>query len=163
MSDHDEPDPAITGPGVQRRVWFLGALVTELLGGSSTDGRLAVLHHRAARGYNAPMHRHLRDDATFVVLDGTVELTISGVRQVAEAGSAVFVPRRVVHGFVVTSAVDDTPAVPDREARAAGAPAGPSGTSLAAPTIIANPLPDELVRLATAYGIQILGPPPRAG
>ncbi|PPF85595.1 cupin domain-containing protein [Subtercola sp. Z020] len=162
------PKKALTkDPDVQRAVWFLGALLTERLGGPDTDDSLAVLQHEGERGYGSPMHVHLRDDETFVVLDGRIELTSADVVSSAEAGSALFLPRGVTHGFVVSSATAkfltlQTPSGFDKFVLEAGTPATADRgeAALHAPTDAPMPSPEELTRIAARYGIEIVGPPP---
>src|ERR1700712_4269746 len=102
-SEITHPTPTLKDPGVQTAVWFLGALVRTQLSSDDTGGALAVLEHHARNGYSSPMHRHLRDDETFLVLDGHVELIADGREYVAGPGSSIFLPKGVVHGFVVAS------------------------------------------------------------
>lgn len=158
---------AIADPDAQQAVWFLGALIRERIGGSSTGDALAVLEHTGHRGYNSPMHRHTRDDETFVVLDGQVELTVDGEHHVAEAGSAIWLARQSLHGFVVASAgakflTLHTPAGFDRFTVEAGAPArvDEGERAIHQPDSIVPPSPEELTRIAATYGIEIVGPPP---
>lgn len=70
--------PTYSDPDVQRAVWFLGALVTTRLDSAETGDCLAVLERRGRNGYDSPLHRHLHDDETFLVLDGSVELVADG-------------------------------------------------------------------------------------
>jgi quercetin dioxygenase-like cupin family protein len=158
---------AITDPDAQRAVWFLGALVRERIGGASTGDALAVLEHTGHRGYNSPLHRHTRDDETFIVLDGRIEVTVDGEHHVAEAGSALWLARQSVHGFVVASPgakflTLHTPAGFDKFTLEAGAPAlvDQGEREIHQPEGIVPPSPEELTRTAATYGIEILGPPP---
>ena len=165
MQEHVKLEPVITDPDVQRGVWFLGALVKECLGSADTNGTLAILEHRGSRGYLSPMHRHRIDDETFLVLDGQVQMTIDGERRTAEAGTTVFLPRGVVHGFVVASARSKfltvhTPSAFDRFAFEIGTPAERGANGYQAPANVVDPSPEELTRIAASFGIDIVGPPP---
>lgn len=166
MSEITELQPVVTDPDTQRAVWFLGALVRERLGGEATGDSLAVLEHHGRYGYNSPLHRHLRDDETFVVIDGSVRVHIDGVEYVAEAGSSVFLPKKSVHAFVVATGMAKfltvhTPAGFDRFTMEAGERAVVSADELPTPPAGTPMLsPDELTRIAATYGIEILGPPP---
>jgi quercetin dioxygenase-like cupin family protein len=158
---------AVADADARRAVWFLGALVRERIGGDATGDALAVLEHTGHRGYNSPMHRHLRDDETFVVLDGTLELTVDGEHHVAHAGAALWLARQSLHGFVVASAgakflTLHTPAGFDRFTLEAGSPAHveEGERSIHQPDSIVPPSPEELTRIAATYGIEIVGPPP---
>jgi len=159
--------PTISDPDVQRAVWFLGALVTTQLDSAATGDSLAVLEHRGRNGYNSPLHRHLHDDETFLVLDGSVELVVDGEQHTAQAGSTVFLPRRTVHGFVVASSTArfltlHNPGGFDRFTNQVGATTLVDATrsDLTPPRHVVPPSPEELTRIAAGYGIEILGPPP---
>jgi quercetin dioxygenase-like cupin family protein len=168
MTDLD-PRHTISGPAVltseeQSAVWFLGSLVRIRLDSAASGGTLAVLEHRGELGYGSPVHRHQDDDETFFVLDGELRVDVAGESRTAGPGSVAFLPRRLTHGFVVTSAEArfltlHTPAGFDDFTRAAGTPATPGVTT--PPADLTQPDPGELRTLARAYNIDILGPPPR--
>ncbi|PZF62105.1 cupin domain-containing protein [Curtobacterium sp. MCBD17_034] len=163
----DLTEPVVADPALQGAVWFLGALIQKRLTGADTADRLAVLEHTGDRGYNSPMHRHVGDDETFLVLDGTIQFTADGEVRAAGSGAAIFVPRQSVHGFVVASPEArfitlHTPAGFDRFVTEAGSPAlaDAGERSLHAPADIRMPDPAELTAIAANYGIEIVGPPP---
>jgi quercetin dioxygenase-like cupin family protein len=166
MSDYKELTPTVTDPDTQRAVWFLGALVRERLGGDSTGDALAVLEHHGRHGYNSPLHRHIRDDETFVVLDGSVRVQAEGVEYVAGAGSSIFLPKMSTHGFVVATGLAKfltvhTPSGFDKFVLDAGDRAVVSGDDLPTPPEGTKTLsPEELTKIAATYGIEIVGPPP---
>jgi quercetin dioxygenase-like cupin family protein len=167
MTDIDArftPGPAVLTPEEQSAVWFLGSLVRIRLGAPETGGELAVLEHRGERGYGSPLHRHQDDDETFFVIDGELRVEVDGEALAAGAGSVAFLPRRLTHTFVVTSAEArfltlHTPAGFDEFTRAAGTLADPAAT--APPADLTQPDPAALRALARTYNIDILGPPPR--
>jgi quercetin dioxygenase-like cupin family protein len=151
-------------PEEQSVVWFLGSLVRVRLDASTTGGELAILEHRGERGYGSPRHRHENDDETFFVLDGELRVEVDGASRTAGAGGVAFLPRQFAHAFVVTSMQArfltlHTPAGFDEFTRAAGTPAEPTATT--PPADLTAPDPAALRALARAYGIDILGPPPR--
>ncbi|MHC1558973.1 cupin domain-containing protein [Actinomycetospora sp. C-140] len=161
------PVAAPTAPTVltaeeQRAVWFLGALVRVRTGGEATGGSLAVLEHRGERGYSSPLHRHTRDEETFLVLDGELRVEVDGAASAAGPGTAAVLPRNLPHAFVVVSPearflTIHTPAGFDAFTLAVGQEA----VSLDAPPADAPPPdPAELTRVAARFGLEILGPPP---
>lgn len=165
--DRQHLPPVLSDPDVQTAVWFLGALITTRLGSAATADALAVLEHRGRNGYSSPLHRHLRDDETFLVLDGRVELVADGEEHVAHAGSTIFLPRHTVHGFVVASPTArfltvHNPGGFDRFTNQVGSPAvlDAADETLEPPAGVVPPTPEELTRIAAGYGIEILGPPP---
>ena len=146
--------------------WLIGELRVVHAAGEATEGRMALVEHRAAEGADVPWHRQPADDEAFHVLDGELEFWLGdrdGAPRVARAGDTVVVPRGLPHAFRVRSASArylsvHTPAGHERFLRAAGRPAErlelpPSG-------------PPDLPRLESAYaahGVEILGPPPSGG
>jgi quercetin dioxygenase-like cupin family protein len=153
-------DPAVLDPEAQRAVWFLGALVRIRAGGRDTAGTLAILEHSGERGYSSPLHRHNDDEETFLVLDGEVRVEVGGQASAAGPGTAAVLPRKLAHSFVVTSPTArfltiHTPAGFDAFTLEAGAPVTTDGPPNTPP-----PDPGALARMAAAYNIEILGPPP---
>ncbi len=162
--DPDGPSaPAILTPDVQQAVWFLGALIRVRAGGDATAGSLAILEHEGERGYSSPVHRHLADEETFFVLDGELRVDVAGRSRAAGAGAVAFLPRQLPHAFVVTSPQArfltlHTPAGFDRFTLAAGITVGSAAST---PPDDVPPDPAALAAMASSYGIEILGPPPR--
>lgn len=152
--------PAILPPEAQKAVWFLGALVQIRAGGDATGGQLAILEHRAERGYGTPLHRHDAADETFLVLDGELRVEVDGQAHAAGAGAVAFLPRKLPHALVVTSPQAwyltlHNPAGFDRFTLSAGTP-----VTTNAPPDGPPPDPATLAALAEAHDIEILGPPP---
>lgn len=81
----------------------MGGLVTIRAAAEDTNGSLAVVEERAARGYTTPPHVHSREDETLFVIEGTLDYAVNGVPGTATAGEAVFLPRGLPHTFSVTS------------------------------------------------------------
>lgn len=130
--------------------------------GETTDERLWVREAMGERGYASPMHRHTREDEAFYVLDGQVAVYVGDEVTTAGAGSFLWAPRDVAHGFCVES---DT-----ARFLAFSAPAGfdrfffATGDSAGAPTVpppAAGP-PDipALVAAMAEFGVEMVGPPP---
>ena len=103
---------------------------------------------------------HYQEDEAFYVLEGELTFRCGDETTRATAGSFVFLPRGVPHGFVVES---DTPVrmltllVPGGGERIfveAGRPAEGPGLPPAAPPDIPT-----LARVARKYGNDIVGPP----
>jgi quercetin dioxygenase-like cupin family protein len=158
----DNQPPAFMGTDTQQAYWFLGSLVDFRVTGENTGGSLAVLEHRNERGYAPPVHRHLLADETVVVLEGEMRAEVGGESFTAGAGGAVFLPRLIAHSFVITSPEAryltlHTPTTGfEAFTREAGILDDGSGRPAQGP-----PTPEELRRIATKHGIEIIGPPPR--
>jgi quercetin dioxygenase-like cupin family protein len=158
------PLPAILTPETQRAVSFLGGLSRIRAGGDATGGRLAVLEHRAERGYATPLHRHRTEEETFLVLEGDLRVEVDGQAHAAGAGAVAFLPPRLPHAFVVTSPqarflTIHTPAGFDKFVLAAGTPVEATNAPLVDEL---PPDPAAFAALAAGYGIEIIGPPPVA-
>ncbi len=162
LNNQDPGTPAIMTPEVQQAVWFLGALIRVRAGGDATGGQLAVLEHQGERGYNSPVHRHMAEEETFLVLEGELRVEVGGQVRAAGAGAVAFLPREIPHAFVVTSPQArfltlHTPAGFEQFALKVGTPAAAADTS---PPAEPPPDPAALAAMASSYNIEILGPPP---
>ena len=80
-----------------------GAMVSVLLAGEETAGRLAVIETRERRGATPPRHIHTREDEVVYVLEGRVRVYMDGRWLDCPAGSCVFLPRDREHTFTVAS------------------------------------------------------------
>ena len=163
QNDDAPGTPAILTPEVQQAVWFLGALVHVRASGDATAGSLDVLEHQGERGYSSPLHRHLAEEETFFVLEREVRIEVGGEAHAAGPGAVAFLPRQLPHAFVVTSPQArfltlHTPGGFDRFTLAVGTPA--AGTTTTPPEEV-PPDPAALAAMASSYGIEILGPPPK--
>ena len=50
-------------------------------------------------GTGIPIHRHLRSDEAFYVLDGSGSVVLDDVRHPFERGGLIFIPKNTWHGF----------------------------------------------------------------
>lgn len=139
--------------------WFFANLATVKLAGEETGGEFCLVEIVGARGDMPPLHVHHMDDETFLLVDGEATLFVGGDVVQARSGSVVFAPRGVPHTYRIESEtatwqVISTPAfaefvlaasVPAESARLPTAP--PAGD------------PAKVTELASAHGIEILGPP----
>jgi quercetin dioxygenase-like cupin family protein len=131
------------------------------IGSEQTDGRLSQLLCTDRRGGAAPLHIHRREDETFHVIAGEISFFVADRRIEATAGDFVFAPKGVPHAFVVESDC--------AEYLASFSPAGaeqffaevaPHVVPGESPPPPSEPDPEEFVRIAASYGIEIVGPPP---
>jgi quercetin dioxygenase-like cupin family protein len=147
-------------PGEGSAVWFLQNRMVLKATRESTGGAFGLVESLIAPGAAPPMHVHYEEDEAFYVLEGELTFQCGDRTARATAGSFVFLPRGVPHGFVVES---DTPVrmltllVPGGGERIfveAGRPAEGPGLPPAAPPDIPT-----LRRVARKYGNDIVGPP----
>lgn len=153
--------PIAHASGEGEALWGFGMLATLKATSETTDGRVVVIEHLAARGAGSPLHVHHREDEWFYVLEGELTFWVGGRVVDAPAGSFVYGPREIPHTFIVTSEqarflLVTEPGGFDAFFRAASEPAA----RLEIPPAPTEP-PDiaGLTALAASYGIEILGPP----
>ncbi len=92
------------GPGEGEAIWFNGGLGLLRATGDQTEGRFAAMELLAPKGFASPIHIHREEDEFFVVLSGEVRVQHADDVIEAVAGSLVYGPRNVPHGFHVDSA-----------------------------------------------------------
>jgi quercetin dioxygenase-like cupin family protein len=135
-------------------IWFLRNRVRFHISARQTDGAFALLESTGPAGDHTPLHVHHLDDEGFYVLEGEITLWAGDEKHVLRAGESILAPRGVPH----------TLRVGDRDARwlVTSTPAGFEAFVRAAGSTepqAALPSPDELTRVASEHGIEILGPP----
>ena len=118
----------------------------------STGGLVSVLEATEPPGFGPPVHIH--DDAAeaFYVVEGEYLMTLDGEECRCAAGSFIFIPAGVPHGFRVGD-------VPSRKLNFYF-PTAMIGyfDDLAAALEKADVTEDELARIAGAHHMQIVGP-----
>jgi len=157
------PRAAISSPGTQAAIWFLGALSQVRLSGEQTAGAFSLTDNLNRRGNGSPVHVHDREDETILVLDGDLRVIVGEDDYAAGPGTVAVLPRCLRHAYVVTSATArfltlHTPAGFEQFAAEAGEPA----QRLTLPPPPAGP-PDQaaLAQIAARHHITILAPPPQ--
>lgn len=83
--------------------WFLGNLAIVRAGGDRTGGALSVVEFVAPPGFATPHHVHHAEDEAFYVLEGSLAGVCGGTKWQAAAGSFVWLPRDVPHGYANTA------------------------------------------------------------
>ena len=137
---------------------FLGLPTVMRSTAETTNGAFGLLEHISMPpGFASPYHTHHREDEAFYVLAGELAFVSDGKWQRAGAGTYVFGPREIPHGFKV---MGDTPA----SMLLLCAPGGfekfvlELGEPLSAP--MTPPDMAKLMDAAARFGIDILGPLP---
>ena len=119
-----------------------------------TNGTFTLLEADEPAGFGPPLHVHRDAAEAFYVLDGEYILFIEGVEYPCPAGSFIFIPAGIEHGF--------------RVGRAASrklnlyAPAAMVGyfDDLSVAIASGRMEPDALSDIALKYGMEVRGPVP---
>lgn len=80
-------------------VWMNGDLYSVLINPCVAQGQLSILEATIPPGGGPPRHNHLNEDEIFYVTHGQLEISAGNDTFVAQAGSLIFVPRGMMHGF----------------------------------------------------------------
>ena len=137
---------------------FFGSPTVLHATGDQTEGRFCLMEHVTMNpGMASPYHVHHNEDEAFYVLDGHIRFICDGQWLDAGAGTWVYGPREIPHGFKV---VGNQPA----RMLLMCAPAGLEKfvLQLCLP-VDAPPAPPNMATLmaaAAAFNIDILGPLP---
>jgi len=126
------PDGAsIVRSGDGNAVWVVGDTYTFKATSESTGGAFALIEASVPPGGGPPPHVHTREDETFYVLDGVLEVTVGTQTSVVRTGDFVYLPRGTTHCFrnmdvnAARMLILTTPAGFERFFAEAGVPARP--------------------------------------
>ena len=92
----------IIQPADKTPILVLGMPHTPIVSLEQTNGAYELVHIAGQPGQFVPPHVHQNDDETFHVLSGSVIFTINGEDTAVEAGTTVFLPRGLPHGFKIS-------------------------------------------------------------
>lgn len=149
-----------TGGGTADALWFMNDLARIHVRGEQVGGRLSIVEFIAPPGDMPPLHRHLREDELFYVVDGRMAVHQPRLRQEGERGSAMFAERGVPHAYEV---LGDAPATFLVIATPAGFEDFVTEVARAAENLHlpdpSEPDPEKMAAVALRYGIELLGPP----
>ncbi len=146
---------------VENSTWYFGHVFSFLADATDTGGQLSVMEIRMYQGGEPPVHVHHGEDEAFYVLDGHVTYLLGDDLHDAPAGTFVWAPREVRHGFR-----SETPSArllcimapggAEHEFREMGTAAGSMNFG---PIPDQEPDPDELAQTQARYRYDIVGPP----
>jgi len=143
---------------------FLSTLSLVKASRAATNNALAVVEQRLPAGFSPPPHIHHNEDEAFYLLSGRITAQIGEQQLAAHAGSFLWLPRDVQHGFVVsddgpcTMLTITTPAGFDQFVAEVGSP---TSTTDRLPKPSEPDIP-RLIEVAERYGIEF-PPPPAPG
>ncbi len=130
------------------------------LSGEDTDGDYAIMEDHTPPQQGPPLHRHLREDESFYVIEGQYLFEVDGEQIHAGPGSAVYAPQGTAHRFQNTGLTPGKLLVIVQ-------PAGLDSFFVdidAATKGAREPDLDVVVPIFEKHGLELLGPPlpPRA-
>ena len=142
---------------------FLSTLSLVKASGAATNNTLGVVEIRMPAGFSPPPHIHHDEDEAFYLLSGRIEAQLGDQKIPAQQGSFLWLPRNVLHGFVVSA---DGPCTILTITTPAGFEGFVAEVGAATTTTDRLPEPSEpdiprLVEIAGRYGIEF--PPPPSG
>ena len=79
----------------------IGDSQTIKLDGVMTNGLFAMIEQNNDEGARVPLHVHTREDESFYLCEGEVTFQVGEIEILALAGTTVYLPRGVPHGFRV--------------------------------------------------------------
>ena len=88
---------------LDRSVWYSGWLLTFLATAEETRGQFALIEATSRKGNVPPRHIHRREEETFYVLEGEMNVTVGDRTFKATPGTLVCLPRGVAHSFTIES------------------------------------------------------------
>jgi quercetin dioxygenase-like cupin family protein len=97
-----KPAVLVRDAGQGPATWALGSLFERLASPGETAGSLGVSLVTQPPGTATPIHVHTLEDEAFYLLDGTMTYSADGQLHRLGAGSFIFLPRGLPHGFRVT-------------------------------------------------------------
>jgi mannose-6-phosphate isomerase-like protein (cupin superfamily) len=137
-------------------LWFLGAPTRVIANAEQTGGAFGLIEQVIPAGSESPLHVHHAEDESFYVVEGRMTFLCGDQKVHAEAGTFVYGPRGIPHGFRVEGEqparvlLQCTPRGFEHFVMEMSEPAPPSGP----------PDMQRLISVAAKYGNEILGPLP---
>jgi len=154
--------PAVFRPEGAPAIAAAGDTYRMMVDGRHTGGQFTLIEIRVLPGGGPPPHVHRREDETFFVIEGDLQLWVDGKTIDAPAGTCVFAPRGIPHRFTNASSK------PTRFLLIAS-PSGfedflqsfatPVASLESTPPPVTPELIQTLLAVAPKYGIEILPPP----
>lgn len=156
--------PIFRPTGTAPAVWGPGDKLTLLLLGKESGNALLQLEATVAVGGGPPPHVHIREDETFYLVSGSLEILVGSNTYNAKAGDFVYIPKGTIHRF---KNVGNVPSVQLVTITPSG-PAGMEGflqeiyPAVQDPKATPPPVTKELIRKINAaapkYGMIVIPP-----
>src|SRR5206468_12406992 len=91
--------PIFRPSGTAPAVWGPGDLYSLLVTGEESHNALFQFEAVVPKGGGPPPHVHTREDETFYVVSGSLEILLGDKTYQAKKGDFVYIPRGTVHRF----------------------------------------------------------------
>ncbi len=146
--------PIVLRPGEGRAIDLGGFAMSLKASGEETGGAFSLLEADEPPNFGPPMHIHRDAAEAFYVTRGEYTIFVGDEEYVCPAGSFVYIPAGVPHGFRVGS-------LPSGKLNIY-APAAMVGyfDELSAATAAGTADPESLAEIAERYGMEVIGPVP---
>ena len=146
--------PMILRPGAGRDIDLGNFHMSLMASGDDTDQAFSLLEAEEPANFGPPMHIHHDAAEAFYVIDGEYVIFIDDEEHVCPAGSFVYIPAGIPHGFRVGP-------IPSRKLNIY-APAAMVGYFEELSVAISRGEMDDasLGEMARRYGMEVIGPVP---
>ena len=95
--DRDGRAPSIKYQPRSKRFYFDVGMGSLCLSGTDTGGAYCLLEVSAAPGVSVPRHTHTREDESYYILSGELEVVVGEKAFVLKAGDTLMAPRDIPH------------------------------------------------------------------
>jgi len=89
--------PSIKHQPRSKRFYFDVGIGSVVLAGADTGGAYCLIEASLAPGVGVPRHMHTREDESYYVLSGELEVIVEGKVFVLKAGDSLMAPRDIPH------------------------------------------------------------------
>ena len=96
---HTSPLAIIRQPGSGQDLHAFGNVLTVMLGGEQTGGKLTVTSEWTPPGGGPPLPVHSREDELFLVAEGQISYFANGAWTEVGVGGAVYLPKGTAHCY----------------------------------------------------------------
>lgn len=134
-------------------IHFLANSMRCMVSAKDTNGDVCIFHNTIGSG--PYLHYHYSQDEWFYVLKGQFQFKVGNDLFMAKEGDSVFGPRGVPHCFANIGGEGQLLAVYQ--------PAGSIEAFFKEGSTMKNPTPQQLKEMSRRHGIEIIGPPLKAG
>lgn len=90
----------LVSPNEGKQVWVVDELIRFVATGRETGGAYMLTESMVLPNGGPPTHVHQREDESFWVLDGELEVAVGGQIHTVPAGGFIHMPRGIPHRFL---------------------------------------------------------------